>query len=153
MNVATTTFEMDSNSFVSIASLVHELIHGKPGTYDDSYSMAFMSKEGRFEAGVVFTNYIPDWKRIEINVAAVKKNWLTFGRLIAVMSVPLKLGCEIVVSSTDPENNVVIESMERFGAKTYIHKNGRGFGRDEVYQVILMEDMKQSKFWRKANGR
>jgi hypothetical protein len=153
MNVAIATTQMMDTQRLDVASLVYELINGEPGTYYDSYSIAFMSKTGAFEAGLVFTNYVPEWSRVEVNIAAVKKNWLTLNRLIAIMNVPIKLGVEVVVSKTDPWNKAAIQLMERCGAKTYTIKDGRGFGKDEVYQTMLIEDMKKSKFWRKASGR
>jgi hypothetical protein len=144
---------MEDTPSKDVASLVYSLIFNEEGDFGDSYSIAFLSPDGGFETGVVFNNYIPEYKRIEVHIASLKKNWLTFGKLLAIMKVPLRLGCEVVISRTDPSNYNAIQLMERCGAKSYLLPNVRGEGKDEIYQVMLMSDMKLAKFWRKAYGR
>lgn len=153
MHAAIATRVMQDTPDGSVASLVYRLINNEEGNFGLCYAIAFTSADGCFEAGLVFNNYHPEYRRVEVNIASVKKNWLTLGRLVKIMEVPLLLDCEVVVSKTDPSNRDAIQLMERCGAKSYRLADVRGVGKEEIYQVLLMKDMMQTKFWRKIHGR
>jgi hypothetical protein len=153
VNVATAPKVFIDTTEGLVAPLVYELINGEPGDFGPSLSIAFLSNSGQFEAGVVFHDYIPKYRRAEISIASVKKNWLTRARLIDIMLMPTTINCDVIIAKTDPSNRNAIALMEGCGAKSTLIPNGRGFGKDEVHQVMLMSDLAQSKFWRNGNGR
>jgi RimJ/RimL family protein N-acetyltransferase len=144
---------MVGSTAVSVASLVYELINGEPGGYGPNYSFVVLDRMGRFEGGVVFTEFYKDYGRAEIHMAGVKKGWVTPQVVYAIMKTAVNLNLRMVVAKTEPQNKSIIRLMMAAGAVRHTIKDMRGEGKDEVLLTLKMQDMVQTELWRKTHGR
>jgi RimJ/RimL family protein N-acetyltransferase len=67
-------------------------------------------------AGVVFNNYHPHYKSIEISTASSRKRWLTKSLITGIFAYPFaQLGCQRVTAATPRNAHTARQFLETFG--------------------------------------
>lgn len=71
---------------------------------------------GELIAGVVFNNYRPEYKSIEISTASSSARWLTKSLISGIFAYPFaQLGCQRVTAATPRNAHTARQFLETFG--------------------------------------
>ncbi len=111
------------------------------------------SDAGEPLGGVVYSNYQPACRSIELSFASASPRWLTRPIICAMMRYPFdQLGCQRVTAVTPRRNKPARRFVEVFGFK----REGlvrRGFGDDDaVISGLLKREWQASRWARPANS-
>ena len=82
--------------------------------------------------GVVFNNYQPHFRNIEVSFAAVRRNWLTPKLVHGILSYPFdRLGVRRITTLTPKRNRSARQFLKKFG---FVEEGNvrEGFGTDDM---------------------
>ena len=137
----------------AITNFVHTIVFGEPGEFGPSYPLGFLDSFGMLEAGVVLHNWQPDYRRIELTAASVRKTWMTVPRLNTIADLVYhRLNCYTLVARHDPSNRTARRLWDALGATEHILPDLRGPGLDDCMHILTYDQAKASKFWRMEDG-
>lgn len=110
-------------------------------------AVGVLSQAGVPLAGVVFTNYRPQTRDIEMSFAADSRRWLTRGLITGIMRYPfVQLDCQRVTGFTPKRAKAARAFLDAFGFK----REGvarRGFGNDDaIISGLLRSEWDASRF-------
>jgi RimJ/RimL family protein N-acetyltransferase len=125
-----------------VAQWVAEHIpHMRGGAFGPCVGMAVLSERGEMMGGVVFHNFDPHVRSIEVSGASVSPRWLTRPLISLILSYPFEqLKCRRITTITPRRN----EAARRFNRKLGYKQEGlvrRGFGNDDaiIYGMLAGE--------------
>lgn len=125
-----------------VANWVAERIpHMRGGGFGPNASIAVLTDDGALIGGVVFHDFRPDVRSIEVSGASVSPRWLTRSLISMILSYPFEqLHCRRITTITPRRN----EAARRFNRKLGYKQEGlirRGFGNDDaiVYGMLAGE--------------
>lgn len=95
--------------------------------------------DGRLVAGVVFNNWSPEGRTIELTAASETRRWLTRPVLRAVFGYAFAF-CDVVLARTDAGNGHIRDMATRWGALEAVIPHGRGLGRDEAVLILTRDE-------------
>mgnify|MGYP001809820792 CR=1 FL=1 len=95
-------------------------------------------------AGVVFSNYQPHFRNIEVSFAAIRRDWLTANLARGILSYPFdQLKVSRITCLTPKRNRAARQFLKKFGFVEEGNVRG-GFGNDDMIVSGLLESE-----WRK----
>ena len=105
--------------------------------------------DGELIAGVVYTNWEPNFGVIEMSAAAKSARWLSPKTLKAIFEYPFEqLGCQMVVLRVSENNSRMIRIAKRFGFESYTIPRLRGRNENEII-FTLTDDAWRSNGYRR----
>jgi len=118
-----------------------------PDDFGPFTAIGVIDSEGYIAAGVVFHNYLPRYRNVEITMASVTPRWVSRSVLSGIMAYPFQqLGCVMVRTTTPRKNRAALTFNKKMG----FHIDAvirRGFGsQDAVIGTLLAKEWRQSKF-------
>lgn len=103
--------------------------------------------DGKIVAGVVFHNWCPEHGVIEMSAAAETKRWVTRPVIRAALGYAFdEVGCQMVVSQMDLNNEAPRALWRGLGATEYVIPRLRGKNADGVLATFTDDAWRQSKF-------
>jgi RimJ/RimL family protein N-acetyltransferase len=82
------------------------------------FAVGVVSEEGKAIAGIVFSDYYPDYGTIQVSVAAETPRWATRGIVAEILSYPFfQLGAQKVWSAMPHDNTRAIRFNKGIGFK------------------------------------
>lgn len=110
--------------------------------------------DGEIIAGVVYHNWCPEDRVIEMSAAAVDRRWLARPVLHRVFEYPFDdVGVYSVVARIDPEAKHIRRMWRTFGAIEVELPHLRGPGKSELLLILTADAWKGSKFMRPRDGK
>lgn len=98
---------MKTSDFVTgpeVVAFVAALDPGGAGGagYRSPVGMGFLGPDGAVEAGVLFHEWMPERRMIEMSCAATSRRWMTWPRARAIFAYPFQqLGCDLVFARSE----------------------------------------------------
>lgn len=124
----------------SVDQFVYRMIYGKDGNFGPkTLSIGFLDPLGTLEAGAVFHNWYPEWKRVEVSIGALHGRWLSRERIKAFYDVVTELNCHSMICSIDASNLRARKIMRSLGGVEHIIAEYRGPGKAECLTVVTVE--------------
>jgi len=81
--------------------------------------------------GVVFSNYQPHFRNIEVSFASIRRDWLTSRLISGILFYAFgQLGCQRITCLTPKRNRAARQFLQKFGFKLEGNVR-RGFGDDD----------------------
>lgn len=103
---------------------------------------------GGLIAGVVFHNWVPETRVIEVSAAAVSPEWATRSVLTELLNYPFgHLGCRLVVARHSEKNTRARKLWNAMRAVEYIIPDLRGDGEGEAIAVLYAQDWPKSRLY------
>lgn len=136
------------NETDALASLVADAIWPNKGyDFGSCRAIAVVDEYNNLAAGLVYHNWFPDEKVIEISGAAWKKGWLTRSVLGVMYGFPFKdCGCDVVVQRVSDDDKAQHRMLKAYGAEHYRIPNLRGLGKAENVFVLTKEAWLNNRF-------
>lgn len=107
-----------------------------------------VTKNGKLIAGVVYHNYFPDFKNIELSMAADSPMWATKDIIKALLQYPfIQLGCKRITTCTSARNKRALKFNYGIGFR----REGvirRGYGNHDM--IICGMLRKEAERWLKT---
>lgn len=130
----------------AVADFVDSLT-GEPGRgFGPSEALGIIDNDGKLVAGVVFHDWHPEFRRIEISGAAISGHWLTRSIAAQVGEYAFdRLGCQMVVFRTDEDNTRARRLCRALGGDEYVIPRMRGEDRAEVLITLTAEAWRASR--------
>ena len=104
-------------------------------------------KHDNLIGGVVFNQYQPQYRNIEVSFAASRSNWLTPNLVTGILSYAFdQLGCNRITSLTPKKLRKARQFLQKFGFK---HEGTvrRGYGDDDtIISGLLASEWSQHRF-------
>jgi RimJ/RimL family protein N-acetyltransferase len=127
------------------------LMGGTLGFEDKAVSFGVLSDTGQPLGGVVFTDWQPAYRSIQISFASASPKWLTPRLVTAILEYPFgQLACSRITSLTPSRAASAVGFLNRFGFR----REGlirRGFGTDDaIISGLLAEDWAVHRFNRRS---
>lgn len=127
------------------------LMAGTLGFEDKAVSFGVLSDNGSPLGGVVFTDWQPAYRSIQISFASASPRWLTPQLVTAILEYPFgQLACSRVTSLTPSQAASAVGFLNRFGFR----REGlirRGFGTDDaIVSGLLAEEWAEHRFNRRS---
>jgi RimJ/RimL family protein N-acetyltransferase len=136
-----------------VAAFVGLLTNNRRG-YGKAKAVGVMDDDGRLIGGIVFHNYSPEAKTIEMSGAGTDARWLTRD-MIAAMSYYVfdQCGCQMAIMRVHADNERLLRQLAAAGF-TFI-KIPRLFGRDEdgIFCRLTFEDWQENKLYQRIKQR
>jgi RimJ/RimL family protein N-acetyltransferase len=122
-------------------------MEGTPGFPADAVSFCVLSSDGRPLGGVVYTDWQPTYRSIQISFASASPKFLTPRLLSDILEYPFgQLGCSRVTSITPSQTASALRFLNKFGFR----REGlirRGFGTDDaIISGLLAEEWAEHRF-------
>lgn len=97
--------------------------------------------------GVVFNNYQPHNRNIEVSFAATRADWLTPCLVTGILAYPFdQLGCQRITSLTPKRNRRARQFLQKFGFKLEGNVR-RGYGDDDcIISGLLASEWRCHRF-------
>jgi RimJ/RimL family protein N-acetyltransferase len=123
------------------------LMAGTLGFEDKAVAFGVLSDAGQPLGGVVFTDWQPVYRAIQISFASASPRWLTPRLVTAILDYPFaQLACQRITSVTPSQAVSARRFLEKFG----FSREGRirrGFGTDDaIISGLLAEDWAGHRF-------
>lgn len=135
-----------------IAEWVADRIPGCERGFGECQALG-VEREGRIAAGVVYHNWNPDARVIELSAASETRHWLQRRIMRALLEYPFDhLGCFTAVSRCAPENTPVRRLWSALGAIEIELPHLRGPNQSEILMILTREAWHGSKFMRSRHG-
>jgi RimJ/RimL family protein N-acetyltransferase len=115
--------------------------------FGNCQTMAVLDRDGRLVAGLVFHNYSPEYRVIEVSAAATDKRWATRKVLNAACDY-IFAHCQMAVARTHMENTATRRLWKALGAEEHILPRLRGRDASEAILLLTDDAWAQSKFKR-----
>lgn len=121
--------------------------HMKDGTFGPCVGIAILSSAGEMMGGVVFHDYRPQVRSIEMSAASVSRRWVTRSIISGVLAYPFEqLKCRRITTITPRRN----KAARTFDTGIGFKQEGlvrRGFGNDDaVIYGLLANEWRRGKF-------
>lgn len=128
--------------------VAHHIAHvGDVDGFGPCAAIGVESDDGQPLGGVVYSQYQPAFRSIEISCAATSRRWLTRPLVRGIMSYPFdQLHCQRVTAITPRRNKPSRSFLETFGFK----REGlirKGFGDDDAVIYGLLEKEWRASRW------
>lgn len=112
-------------------------------------AIGFLDGKGRLVAGIVYHNWQPENKVIEMSAASIHRKWLTRDRLKEIYGYPFDgLGCRLVMARHGENNHRARRIWRSLGAKEYAIPELRSPTEAEIIAVLTAEQWRASKLSR-----
>jgi len=110
-------------------------------------AIGIVAGDGRALGGVVFSNWQPRFRSIEVSFASDSARWLTRGLIRRILAYPFdQLGCARLTAITPRKARAARAFLDRFGFK----REGvirRGFGDDDaIVSGLLKREWERSRW-------
>jgi RimJ/RimL family protein N-acetyltransferase len=106
-----------------------------------------VDKHDNLIGGVVFSNYQPHHRNIEVSFAAIRANWLTPSLVTAILGYAFnQMKCNRITSLTPKRNRRARQFLQKFGFK---HEGTvrLGYGDDDtIISGLLASEWSQHRF-------
>lgn len=80
------------------------------------YAAIGVARDGALVAGVIYHNFLPDYRGIEISMAATSARWATRGVIRALLAYPFEqLGCRWVLTCIPHKNEPALKLNKGLG--------------------------------------
>jgi RimJ/RimL family protein N-acetyltransferase len=123
------------------------LMEGTLGFEDKAVSFGVLSDDGQPLGGVVFTDWQPAYRSIQISFASASPKWLTPRLVTAILDYPFaQLACQRITSVTPSQAVSARRFLNRFG---FVREGllRRGFGTDDaIISGLLAEEWAGHRF-------
>lgn len=137
-----------------VALYVSQGLWGDQRGFGPSKGLGYATEESGLIAGVVYHNFDPWSKVIEISAFADRQDWLTKSRLRAVFSYPFdQIGTRICVARISENNTRTLRIWRAFGADLHRIPDLRADGEAEIIAVLHRDKWKQSKFFKEHRAK
>jgi RimJ/RimL family protein N-acetyltransferase len=124
---------------------------GTLGFEDKAVAFGVLSDAGEPLGGVVFTDWQPVYRSIQISFASASPRWLTPRLVTAILDYPFaQLRCLRITSVTPSQAASALRFLNKFG---FVREGliRRGFGTDDaIISGLLAEDWAGHRFNRRA---
>jgi RimJ/RimL family protein N-acetyltransferase len=115
--------------------------------FGPSTAIGVVSEDGRALGGVVFHNYQPRFRNIEVSFASETPRWLTRNLIRQILAYPFdQLACQRITAITPKRAKAARAFLDHFGFK----REGvvrRGFGNDDaVISGMLKREWMRSRW-------
>jgi RimJ/RimL family protein N-acetyltransferase len=104
-------------------------------------------KDDNLIGGVVFNNYQPQYRNIEVSFASIRANWLTPTLCTGILSYAFdQLGCNRITSLTPKRNRRARQFLQKFG---FCHEGTirYGYGNDHtIISGLLASEWAEHRF-------
>lgn len=122
--------------------------------FDPCVAAGVVSEDGRvLLGGVVFHHFHPEFKTIEVSLAAITPRWLTRRILQQLMAYPFdQLKCQRITTGTPKKYKAARKFLQTFGFK---HEGTvrKGFGNDDaIISGLMAWEWRRSKWAPPANS-
>lgn len=116
--------------------------------FPDTSKAIGVIESGRLIAGIVYHNWDPEAKVIEISGAALPHHyWLSRETIRRMYQYPfLQIGCQMVVQRNDAENERLLYMLARYGYSLIKIPRMLGRDKDGVLACLTYEDWRDNKF-------
>jgi RimJ/RimL family protein N-acetyltransferase len=123
------------------------LMAGTLGFEENAVTFGVLSDEAQLLGGVVFTDWQPTYRSIQISFASASPKFLTPRLVTDILEYPFgQLACGRVTSITPSKTASALRFLEKFG----FSREGlirRGFGTDDaIISGLLAEDWAEHRF-------
>lgn len=123
------------------------LMDGTLGFEDKAVSFGVLSDDGVPLGGVVFTDWQPAYRSIQISFASASPRWLTPRLVTSILEYPFaQLACRRLTSITPSQTASALKFLNKFG----FSREGlirRGFGTDDaIISGLLAEEWAEHRF-------
>jgi RimJ/RimL family protein N-acetyltransferase len=120
---------------------------GGAADFGPSTAIGVVSADGRALGGVVFHNYQPRFRNIEVSFASESRRWLTRNLIRQILAYPFdQLGCQRLTAITPKNARAARAFLDHFGFK----REGvvrRGFGTDDaIISGLMRREWMQSRW-------
>lgn len=129
----------------TVAQFVADLMPFATG-FSSCTALGSIDSAGRLVGGVVFHDWRPEWRRIELSAAGIRPGWLTRGLLKACGLYAFDQLNVHSVQFRHSEDLPFGPNVARLGGVRCIVPHGRGPGADEHFFVLTADAWKQSRF-------
>lgn len=132
----------------TVGDFVSERIWGEPGRFKDFCSMAVLDDKGQLIAGLIYHNFTPEFRCIEMSAGSVSRRWMTRQVLRDIINMPFKsLECDTIIARHDETATHLRRMWTNIGAVEYVIPHVRGKGKPaEVVSVLTDEAWFGSKY-------
>ncbi len=135
----------------AIAAFVAATTPGCERGFAEPYKTMGVVKDGQLVGGVVFNNWHPEARLIELHGAATDKKWLSRDVLASMFGYPFDhLGCQLAVMRVSERNRTMIRIGEAYGFKSHYIARLRGPDEGEHVMTLTVEDWRASRFHMKG---
>lgn len=128
-----------------LESVVASTPHGE--AFGPSTAIGVINEQGLIVGGVVYHNWQPTYRSIELSFAATDPKWLTQDILSALLRYPfVELDCQRITGFTPKKSRRARRFLDRFGFK----REGcveKGFGSDDAIISGLMRTTWERSKW------
>jgi len=132
-----------------VADFVEKNIDDFSGRGFGEYSAIGVRNDGDIIAGVVYHNWDPNARVIEMSAAAISSKWLLSGVLHRIFEYPFKeIDCQMVVLRVSEKNKRMRSIAKRFGFDEIRIPRLRGCEEDEMIYTLTKEQWQNSPFER-----
>lgn len=130
-----------------VAAYVASRIPGCDG-FGPMAAIGVVDKNNLLVAGVVFSDYQPQYGNIQVSFASDRADWLTPGLVRAIMHYPFyQLGCNRITTLTPKRNRRARQFLSKFGFR---HEGTirKGFGADDcIVSGLMRSEWEQHRFF------
>lgn len=131
-----------------IGDFVAQRVWGDERGFEDFTSMGVVDDE-KLIAGVVFHNYSPHARTIEISGASDSRKWLQRPVLHAMYAYPFEqLSCQMVVQRNSEHNEHLNRILRRFGFDEYRIERLRGPDEAELIFTLTKEQWLNNGYYK-----
>lgn len=117
-----------------VSSLVARMIPGMEQGFAEHRAIGFLSKAGRLVGGVVYHNWQPSFRTIEITGASSSPLWASKAVYQAMFDYPFNLcRCQMIIMQVDESNQHLARILRRWGFSETRIENLRGKGRAGLF--------------------
>lgn len=132
-----------------IADIAAQIIWGEGHKFDNCQALGFLDNNGVVEAAIVYHNWQPENRVIEISAGSLSRKWLNRARLFQIFAYPFdQLDCRLVVARIGEHNARARRIWRSLGADEYIIPALRSPQEAEVIYTLSKEAWQSSKFMR-----
>lgn len=116
----------------------------------EKYTAIGILEDGKLIAGVVYHNYMPEYKNIELSIFSTTPRWATKDAIKIILRYPFfQLKCRRVTAQVAARNDRALKFTQGIGFR----KEGRvrlGYGNDDL--IVLGMMYKEAKRWLNPAG-
>lgn len=132
-----------------VAARIPHMARWGTADFGPCQAIGVAAEDGEPLAGVVYHNYRPHTRDIELSFASASPKWLTRRLIVGLMSYPFsQLDCQRVTGVTPKRSRAAREFLDKFGFK----REGvirRGFGDDDaIISGLLKHEWERSRWVR-----
>lgn len=134
---------------IRIADVAARIIPNCERGFGNCQALGFLDGSGAVDAAIVYHNWEPKNRVIEISAGALSRKWLNRARLSQIFAYPFdQLECRMVVARIGEHNARARRIWRSLGADEYIIPALRSPQEAEVIYTLSKEAWQSSKFMR-----